>query len=533
MFLKREEGQITVFLALLFTVMMGLSLCILEGMKAYTESSLAEDALKGAGNYVLANYDRSLFQNYHVYFTDPRERQYLVSDGEEYLSEYMNDWSFFDFSCGQLAITEEKTTVEEDGLYLKHQIREWMKYREIAEAGEILIELLQSTEKADEEKNDAKSDIDDAQNAIDEDAAAKAEQPQSEDSGQQQSEDADSDPEEQQESPEEAEKKAQWKGLVSTMKQIFGKGILYYVIDDPSEISEATISTDSLPSADYLSELSESGTSDLFGSSFSFTDVGEWKNVLSGLSTGTNVGTTVVNTLADEFYLLEYISDCFRSYTDEKSGDRALKYEVEYLIHGKASDQANLKAVANRLLCIRFIVNYAYLSKDETWIATTETTTTILLGLLGLPEAQKAVQILLTAAVSLAESLLDVHALFAGEKIPITKSEDTWNLTLANAATLLVNKGPVKEGTKNVGYEEFLQLFLIMKTVSKKFIYRMMDVMQLNVALEEEGFLMKECLFAFRWEGQFTCNGLFSFFPGTGKQGSGGYEVQLERLNSY
>ena len=38
--------------------------------------------------------------------------------------------SFFDIYCDSLEVTGEKTAVDEDGLYLKHEIREWMKYRE-------------------------------------------------------------------------------------------------------------------------------------------------------------------------------------------------------------------------------------------------------------------------------------------------------------------------------------------------------------------------------------------------------------------
>ena len=46
--LRREEGQITVFVALLFFVLMGVSLCVLEGMYSFSESALAESAIKAA-----------------------------------------------------------------------------------------------------------------------------------------------------------------------------------------------------------------------------------------------------------------------------------------------------------------------------------------------------------------------------------------------------------------------------------------------------------------------------------------------------
>lgn len=82
-----------------------------------------------------------------------------------------------------------------------------------------------------------------------------------------------------------------------------------------------------------------------------FLKVDEWKKLLGEIRTEEG-GSRV---LADEFYLLEYIEDNFASYVDENDKvERALKYETEYLIAGKASDMDNLKAVADRILCLRF-----------------------------------------------------------------------------------------------------------------------------------------------------------------------------------
>ena len=56
-----EKGQITVFLSLLFLIMLGVALCVLEGIRSYMSVPLAEDAVIGAGEDILANYDRPLF----------------------------------------------------------------------------------------------------------------------------------------------------------------------------------------------------------------------------------------------------------------------------------------------------------------------------------------------------------------------------------------------------------------------------------------------------------------------------------------
>ena len=91
-----ERGQITVFLSLLFLVLMMSFLFIVEGVISYSASSLGEDAVKGAGESIMANYDRELFKNYHLFFLDPRQKDYIVTDGKEFINQYFSGNSFFD-----------------------------------------------------------------------------------------------------------------------------------------------------------------------------------------------------------------------------------------------------------------------------------------------------------------------------------------------------------------------------------------------------------------------------------------------------
>lgn len=63
-----EKGQITVFLSLLLIVLIGFSFVVVEGVSSYSASALGEDAVKNAGENILANYDRELFNKYHIFF---------------------------------------------------------------------------------------------------------------------------------------------------------------------------------------------------------------------------------------------------------------------------------------------------------------------------------------------------------------------------------------------------------------------------------------------------------------------------------
>ena len=560
--LRRDEGQITVFLALVFLVMLGVSLCVLEGMYSFMTSSLAEDAVKGAGNYVLANYDRPLFDRYHLFFLDPRERSVMEEDGKEYLDGYVGQRSFFHFSPESLTVTEERTAVEEDGLYVKHQIREWMKYREIARAGESLKELFSTADETRKGSALARTDMDQAQGAIEKekqesggsgadsaggsgsqsgsgfgaDSAGGSGSQSGSVSGTGGSDGAaagdtgglpaDTGNPDNPEETSAGESGLQWKEIKEMLDMITQSGILLYVTDDVGALSNQELSVEGLPSE---SRSADRDAADFFSGALSFLDVSEWKKLLSGLQ----VEKWDSSALVDEFYLLAYAEENFASYVRSPARESALQYETEYLIAGKASDRENLKAVANRILGLRFLANYVYLSGSSEWKAASGSAAAALTGLLGFPQAKKAVEVLLTAAVSFGESMLDVHALFAGEKVPIMKDASTWNLTLQNAAVLLKNKGPVKQGKRNAGYEDYLKLLLAARMKRELLLFRMIDLMQANVALEEPGFLMEECLFAFRWEAKISCAGWFRIFPGVGRGGSGGFTMEVERMNSY
>lgn len=41
----------------------------------------------------MANYDRELFKNYHLFF-DPRQKDYIVTDGKEFINQYFSGNSF-------------------------------------------------------------------------------------------------------------------------------------------------------------------------------------------------------------------------------------------------------------------------------------------------------------------------------------------------------------------------------------------------------------------------------------------------------
>lgn len=511
--LSEKKGQITVFLSLIFLVLMGLAFCILEGMHIYTEVSLSEEVFMEAGDYVLSQYNRPLFERYHLFFLDPEEEEQIVSDGESYMKSYLDTNSSFSFECDNLSVTEEKTAVDEDGLYLKHQIREWMKYREIEKAGEGIKKLFHSMTNVEQKKDTVQKKINAADAA--QEGESKAEPLQEETSEEAGLEKENS---EGTVSADVTVKEGfQWKQLKETLEQIIKSGILLYVTDDLNQLSALSISGDQLPS-----QKKGIKKESIINFPVSVTDFGSWKDVLKV----PDIGNPDDHFLSDEFFLSEYIFDHFDCYIRKKDDrsiwPRCLQYEVEYLAGGRLSDQENLKLVADKMLLLRFVMNYSFASSDTEINNTAGAMADVLSGVFGLPAAREAVRVLLISAISYGESLLEVHTLFAGGEIAAVKDAGTWNLYFHNAAELLKNREKVKTGKNNVDYKDYLRLLLAIQIKPEKVYYRMMDVMQVNLRLEQPEFLMENCIFRFRWQADMKC-----------AMGSHFYTVLMDRVNSY
>ena len=483
-----EKGQITVFLSLLLIVLIGFSFVVVEGVSSYSASALGEDAVKNAGENILANYDRELFNKYHIFFLDPREKNYILSDGKAGVNQYFSGNSFFNVFCNSLEMTEEVSAVEEDGLYLKHEIREWMKYRQEEKMKDALKQLINNVKKNNADRKEYQNEVEEDTGNIEQSEENKAEEDKAE---------------EETVSQEAQKERTTWKEIKEALQLLTKTGILFYVSDHPEQLSRKSIPEGNLPSRAKKREQEEHKVEE-----FLFSESG-LKGIKSMLSVDFSINTD--STLwTKENYIVPYIEECFLDYSEEGREEKndvqeqVLAYEKEYLIKGQPSDLDNLKRVANDILLLRFINNSIFTGRDAEIQSQVNLMASALTGVVGIPQTAKAVQIMLRAALSYGESLLELHTLFEGGKISLTKDRENWNLELKTMVKQLKEKKTVKKGRHNISYKDYLKVLLFMKGNSTILCYRMMDIMQENIACKEAGFLMENCLFSYKWEGSLS-----------------------------
>lgn len=166
------------------------------------------------------------------------------------------------------------------------------------------------------------------------------------------------------------------------------------------------------------------------------------------------------NEWLDKVLLQQYILQNMSNYCSQIQHP-GMAYEVEYVIGGKGSDIENLKYVVNRLLLLREMTNFLYLTSNA---AKMEEAGVIALALAGTsvnPVVVEVVRMGIVAAWAFGESVLDVRALLQGKKIPLLKSASTWTLEISQIASVTKGYFTAKECENGLSYQQYLGILLL------------------------------------------------------------------------
>ncbi len=175
--------------------------------------------------------------------------------------------------------------------------------------------------------------------------------------------------------------------------------------------------------------------------------------------------------------ITQFVSDFFTDFVSADDADMLL-YQKEYVIAGKSSDTANLKAVLNKILLMRLGFNYIYLMSDSEKTAEIYEMAAIIGAVLIIPEAIALIAKLLRLLWAYAESMQDVKTLLAEGKVPLFKDASSWGTSLSRLSEL--SSDTESEGSsKGLEYDDYLQI--LMYTMSEDdLISRTGDMIEYN-----------------------------------------------------
>ena len=179
----------------------------------------------------------------------------------------------------------------------------------------------------------------------------------------------------------------------------------------------------------------------------------------------------------DEILQMKYMKNHFQSAVSQSEDDDSFfKYELEYILAGKASDEGNLKSTRNRIIAIREAMNIAYINQNPQMRDLALT----IAELISSPAAAPATQQALIAAWAYAESVNDYSLLVHGKKVPLMKDDDSWAV---NLKSIITNPNPEyidKDNEKGNTYNEYLQAMIFLTNKDNRLL-RMMDLIEINM----------------------------------------------------
>lgn len=495
---EKEEGSITVFLALTLALILSFLFSMLELSRVKALQGLVKREFQLEAESLLGAYNQELWQDYGLLFLNTVDEKgkpdiriieqcLLEESGVQEKENHFYRLMMKDAQVEKYALATDaqgaefrrqackaaKESLTKEGMeYLKQQIMQGSRLeeesssleqkwndalsaedtaREIAEAGE--------EEKAEEKENENKADI----------------------------------------NREEGENKDLPENPMAYVSQLKSSPLLAMVLEDPSELS---------------------------GKGIDISTAIDRRELSCG-----NLSAEQENSV-DKLWFIQYLNQYFTCGAEEKSTQHALDYELEYCICGKETDAENLEGTVKRLLLLREAGNFITIMQDVEKKALAMEIAAAAIGFTGLLPLVKALQIGILLAWSYVESITDLRGLLAGGKVPLVKTGSEWKSDLFHIKETTQKTGAAEE--KGLSYREYLQILLFL-TGQEKLTYRAMDIVERNIRISSGNscLRMDAMVSAIKINAVYTANPLFFNLVPIEKRINGNYQFEETKIFAY
>ena len=485
----KVKGSITIFLSLALLFVTALIGSLLESARVTVAGEIALDNSYLAEQNILAEYQRELWNDYHVFFVDAsllNGEEGAVKLANSYMDKMMpggkGDYLGTTASFTSLSFKENMT--ENNCYFFAKQAAAYMKYGAAAgvgkklinnanliktaedgtdtlrkglkikvEAEKKLIELEREKKKLEEKANDIKNGAENIKEIIGTEVHAQSK------SGLLGVEEA---------------KRSESSNQIHTKMVEKPKAMAKKIEVQKSEVQDDTPKYTEKEVADAKKKYKESqkNLDDATGDGSARGTLGFFmsgdkkisKRKISSTAWGEVQTEKEEKTdLVEKGLLILYAKAHFKNFLSKVKEDdkkEALKYGLEYLIAGKESDEANLSSVANRIFGLRTIVWYGYFLARKDKMAEAEAIAAAIASVLALPAAIEIIKYGIVMGWSMDEARKEVKSLLKGEDIPLLPGKS--------------------EGIK-LKYQSFLDSFLVI--ASGKLPIRMVKLIEQNIKL--------------------------------------------------
>ena len=505
----RVKGSITIFLSLALLFVIALIGSLLESARVTVAGEVALDNSYLAEQNILAEYQRELWNDYHVFFVDAsllNGEEGAIKLANSYMDKMMpggkGDYLGTTASFTNLSFKENMT---ENGCYFfAKQAAAYMKYGAAAgvgkklinnanliktaedgtdtlrkglkikvEAEKKLIELEREKKKLEEKANDIKKGAENIKEIIGTEVRAQSK------SGLLGIEEAERSESSNQIHTKMAEKPKAMAKKIEVQKSEVQKPAAQKsgvqkaeakrteVQNDTPKYTEKEVADAKKKYKESQKNLDEATGDGSAGGTLGFFLSGDKKVSKRKISdtSWSDVKTEKEEKtdLVEKGLLILYAKAHFKNFLSKVKEDdkkEALRYGLEYLIAGKESDEANLSSVANRIFGLRTIVWYGYFLTRKDKMVEAEAIAAAIASVLALPAAIEIIKYGIVMGWSMDEARKEVKSLLKGEDIPLLPGKS--------------------EGVK-LKYQSFLDSFLVI--ASGKLPVRMVKLIEQNIKL--------------------------------------------------
>ena len=480
----RVKGSITIFLSLALLFVIALIGSLLESARVTVAGEVALDNSYLAEQNILAEYQRELWNDYHVFFVDAS-----LLNGEEGAIKLANSYmdkmmpggkgDYLGTTASFTSLNFKENMTENDCYFFTKQAAAYMKYGAAAgvgkklinnanliktaedgtdtlrkglkikvEAEKKLIELEREKKKLEEKANDIKKGAENIKEIIGTEVQAQSK------SGLLGIEEA-----------ERSESSNQIHTKMVEKPKAMAKKI--EVQDDTPKYTEKEVADAKKKYKESQKNLDDATGDGSARGTLSFFISGDKKiskRKISSTAWGEVQTEKEEKTdLVEKGLLILYAKAHFKNFLSKVKEDdkkEALRYGLEYLIAGKESDEANLSSVANRIFGLRTIVWYGYFLTRKDKMAEAEAIAAAIASVLALPADIEIIKYGIVMGWSMDEARKEVKSLLKGDDIPLLPGKS--------------------EGVK-LKYQSFLDSFLVI--ASGKLPVRMVKLIEQNIKL--------------------------------------------------
>ncbi len=449
----KNRGSVTIFLCLMISAMMLLGLTAIRAVGYSLAEAKGAIAVRSAMSSVDAGYNSYIFENYHILLFDKN----CNGKGEAYLEEQLTEDVQHNLGEGfyveELGVNDYELLLEDDCDAFKQQISDYCCYVLIEDGATA---ILDSTGNQDGTiKQEICDDMDTAaQGGFS--APDMEELPDDFSIGF----DDEDDPRE-------------------FTENLSSGVVLAIVVPEDLQVSREIVELYGVPSIekmgyDFFDYEIDNDFDDIDMLKEDMGTYDSWKDKLLGGGSA-----------------LMYATNVFNYATENVQEDTAFAFELEYIICGKASDLENLKGTVNRIIGVRFPVNYAYLVSDVSKMAEIKKLSWPIALATLVPEP--VVRYLIAGCWAYVESIFDTRCLLEGQKQAFFKNRSNWKTDLNNLEDSVNLEG--EEDETGLEYKDYLMILMGMDM--EKTYYRMLDVIELNTKRQYPDFDMNNASVGF------------------------------------